>query len=102
MEYKSFVVSATLSLATTLVANNSIMNNEPLESLPIEMVYPNIYTNSEGSSSTYSVIPSSDEYSIANDAMMVLNFANSLIESSKPLDNDISKLINDNIMDLLS
>ncbi len=102
MEYKSFVVNATLSLATILVANNGIKTSEPLKHLSSEILNSRIYTNSQDLSSTYSEITNSGEYSIIDDAMAVLNFANALIESSQPLDSDISTLIDDNIMDLLS
>ena len=40
--------------------------------------------------------------STADELDILLEFTNKLLNNSKPLDSDIAKLVNDNIMDLLA
>lgn len=100
MPYQIFIVNATATfLATSLYAGH------------IESDYSKKYSSLDKGYSTMAIEKTYSDFehqnmylsSIAkNEVEILLEFATKLLNNSTPLDGDIAKLVNDNIMDLLA
>lgn len=100
MPYQTFIVNATATfLATSLYAGH------------IESDYSKKYSSLDKGYSTmaiektYSDFEHQNSYrnsAINDEISILLDFATKLLNNSTPLDGDIVKLVNDNIMDLLA
>ncbi|MFK5975694.1 MAG: hypothetical protein QM493_04205 [Sulfurovum sp.] len=97
MNYKTFIGTTTLSIATVFAINADLTNNEISN---ISLSGETLYTINQNY--TYSPTNTFDTTTDIENLMILANFADTLLKNSKPLDNDISQLIDDNIMDLLS
>ncbi len=97
MNYKTFIGTTTLSIATVFAINADLQNNQTNNiSLSNEIPY------TVNQNHTYSPSNRLDTTTDMEKLMVLANFADTLLKNSKPLDNDIAQLIDDNIMDLLS
>ena len=97
MDYKTFIGTTTLSIATIFAMNADLQNNQTnIISLSSEVPY------TVNQNHTYSPTERLDTTTDMEKHMILANFADTLLKNSKPLDNDIAQLIDDNIMDLLS
>jgi len=97
MNYKTFIGTTTLSIATVFAMSADLQNNQTSNvSISNEIPYTINQTH------TYSPTDRLDTTKDMEKLMILANFADTLLKNSKPLDNDIAQLIDDNIMDLLS
>ena len=96
MPYQTFIVNATATfLATSLYAGHIESDDLKEYSSYSIMAIEKTYSDFEHQNS-YRNSAINDEISI------LLDFATKLLNNSTPLDGDIAKLVNDNIMDLLA
>lgn len=100
MPYQTFIVSATATfLATSLYAGH-IESDDLKEYSSLDKGYSIMAIEK-----TYSDFEHQNSYrnsSINDEISILLDFATKLLNNSTPLDGDIAKLVNDNIMDLLA
>jgi hypothetical protein len=99
MNYKTFIGTTTLSIATVFAMNADFQNNQNNNNI-ISLSSETPYTINQNH--TYSPTDRLDITTDMEKLMVLANFADTLLKNSKPLDNDIAQLIDDNIMDLLS
>ncbi len=97
MNYKTFIGTTTLSIATVFVMNADFQNNQT-NNISLLSEIPYIINQNH----TYSPTDRLDTTTDMEKLLVLANFADTLLKNSKPLDNDIAQLIDDNIMDLLS
>ena len=100
MGYKTFIGSTTLSIATMIAMSPSAVDDNIENELSI--AYEKPYKTSQGTGGTYTPVSSMQVTSDWENLMVLASFANNLLSENKFLENDISELIDDNIMDLLS
>lgn len=100
MPYQTFIVNATATfLATSLYANQIEISD--LKNYKLTDNGYAIYNIQK----TYSDFEHNNHYSsdiTKAEVEMILNFANKLIDNAETLDNDIARIVNENIMDLLA
>lgn len=100
MPYQTFIVNATATfLATSLYAGH-IESDDLKEYSSLDKGYSIMAIEK-----TYSDFEHQNSYrnsSINDEISILLDFATKLLNNSTPLDGDIAKLVNDNIMDLLA
>jgi len=101
MDYKTFIsnTTATLSIAAIVSMGSGGLN---LNADNISLT-SGIHNISAGiSSETYNEFKNEGNINLEEEISVIIGFADKLISQSQPLDTDIAKLIDDNIMDLLS
>jgi len=100
MGYKTFVsnTTATLSIAAVVSLGYSLDDTSSSN-------YHSLYiTNNSFIGSTYNGVGKIQEKNSVEleELNTVIEFANKLLSNSKPLDADIAKIVDDNLMDLLA
>jgi len=102
MGYKTFISNTTATLSMAAVVS---LGYSTTEAVQVNSTYEPFYVvNNSFTGSTYNGISTAQENANVElqELDTVLEFANKLITNSKPLDADIAKLVDDNIMDLLA
>ena len=100
MPYQTFIVNATATFLATSLYSAHIESDDLKKYSSLDKGYTILNIEK-----TYSDFEHQNSYtnSSMNDELDVLfEFTNKLLNNSKPLDSDISKLVNENIMDLLA
>jgi len=97
MNYTTFIGTTTLSLATVFATGGELeKNNQQIFSID------KAYTIVLDQNATYTPTDMLQTSTDFDKLVMLAEFANDLFKNNKPLDNDIAKLIDDNIMELLT
>ena len=100
MPYQTFIVNATATFIATSLYASQIETGE-LRNYKLSDNGYAIYNIQK----TYSDFEHNNNYSsdiTKIEAEIILGFANKLMDNAETLDNDIAKLVNENIMDLLA
>lgn len=94
MNTTTFLTNATLSIATVYAFNVPLVETPSISSV--------VYVTKQSTNSTYKPSVESSSIEDIENLQILTEFTDELLKDSKPLDDDISQLINENIMDLLS
>jgi hypothetical protein len=103
MNYQTFVNNTTATLSVAALMSMSVAYQSEDFGRSYQSLSNAPYSIYSGATNkTYNQYEKISNISVNEDIEAVIAFADKLIGNSKPLDADIAKLIDDNLMDLLS